>query len=481
VQPLGPGFHFAGRQTEIRPAADSPDKLHIRVVDHLENIGDRKLQSLEVRLPESPNFGTQNLHVTIEGKEVLPEHSSFIDPRMRRAAFDPPWEQKQPREIVTEWELIPGSSPRGSVAASAEGFYIADETALPLWQTPVGVFSVGSPNPAGEILAVLAPSDFRILAPGKALKRQKVLPGNLVPQNFHIRPDKDFLPYVIAGRYRELVVSERQSAVSFWTFRPIDPDAGKTAAARLSSSVHALADFFGPASKGKTTVHIVEAPGDLPPEFGELDDLHTDALHSSLEPLHEKAIFAFGGASFPEGALLDSRAIAQGVADEAVLQLAEYELTRTWFGWRVRPTLEAQIMMGRGVGLFGLVIAAEARAPDQRRRMIASLVDRYDKARTIAADRRLMEPPFGYSRAERISTGYRAALFLVELEDLCGHDNLRAAFREMVRSRADNETGYEELRAAVESASKRDLAEIFRSWLIRPGIPDEFRGRYATR
>jgi len=103
------------------------------------------------------------------------------------------------------------------------------------------------------------------------------------------------------------------------------------------------------------------------------------------------------------------------------------------------------------------------------------------KARAIAADRRLMEPPFGYSRAERISTGYRAALFLVELEDLCGHDNLRAAFREMVRSRAGNETGYEELRAAVESASKRDLAEIFRSWLIRPGIPDEFRGRYATR
>ena len=51
----------------------------------------------------------------------------------------------------------------------------------------------------------------------------------------------------------------------------------------------------------------------------------------------------------------------QGIANEAVLQLAEYELARTWFGWRVRPRPEAQILMGRGVGLFGLVIAAEGR------------------------------------------------------------------------------------------------------------------------
>src|SRR5258706_4526453 len=108
---------------------------------------------------------------------------------------------------------MPVSSPRGLVAASAEGFYIADEPALPLWQTPVGVFSVGSPNPAGEILAVLAPSDFRILAPGKALKRQKVLPGNLAPQSFHIRPAKDFLPSVLHGPHLELAISYRQGAV----------------------------------------------------------------------------------------------------------------------------------------------------------------------------------------------------------------------------------------------------------------------------
>src|SRR5260370_6847209 len=155
-------------------------------------------------------------------------------------------------------------------------------------------------------------------------------------------------------------------------------------------------DFCGPASESKTEVFIVEAPGDLPAEFGEPGDA--------------------GGASFPGGALLDRRALAQSIANEAILELAEYELARTWFGWRVRPRPEAQILMGRGVGLFGLVLAAEGRGQDQRGRMVSSLIARYDEARAAAPDKRLMEPPVGYSRAYRISTGYRPALFTLSLQ-----------------------------------------------------------------
>jgi len=60
--------------------------------------------------------------------------------------------------------------------------------------------------------------------------------------------------------------------------------------------------------------------------------------------------------------LLDRRALTQGIANESILELAEYELARTWFGWRVRPALEDQILMGRGVGLYGLIVAAEGAA-----------------------------------------------------------------------------------------------------------------------
>jgi hypothetical protein len=284
--------------------------------------------------------------------------------------------------------------------------------------------------------------------------------GSYVAQRFLINPEDDFLPYVVAGRYQEKIIQSRQGEVQFWTFRPMDGAAPQQAAERISSSMKTLAEFFGPASKDKAVIRIAEAPAELPAEFGEPGDP--------------------GGTSFPEGVLLDPRAFQQGISSEPVLQLAEYELARTWFGWRVRPRPEAQILMGRGVGLFGLVIAAEGRGQGERRSMIASLIDRYDQARAAAPDKRLMETPAGYSRAERISTGYRAALFFVALEDLCGRDNLSAGLQEIIRARAQSDTGYEELRAAVEFTSGKDLAEMFRKWLVQPGIPEDFRAGYRS-
>ena len=353
---------------------------------------------------------------------------------------------------------MPEASPRETIAASPDGFFIADETALPLWQTPNGVFAVGGANPVKELLTVFTPQDFRVLAPGKPLKLSR--DGNEVARPFLIRPDNDFLPYIVAGRYVEKIIHSKQGDVQFWTFRPMDGAAAQKTADRLSSSMKTLTEYFGPPTNEKNAPRITEAPVPLPSEFGAPGDP--------------------GGTSFPEGVLLDPRVFQQGIASEPVLQLAEYELARTWFGWRVRPRPEAQILMGRSIGLFGLVIAAEGRGQGQRESMIASIIDRFDRARAVAPDRRLMEPPAGYSRAERISTSYRGALFFVALEDLCGRNNLRNALRYIIRTRASSDTGYEELRSAAESASGNDLAEMFRTWLVQADVPADFRGRYRN-
>ena len=460
MEPLGPGFFFLNRQTEIRGAAGgSPGApLHIRVVDRFDNAGNRPLQSLEVRLPDGPTFGSQNLRVTIDGHTVSPQSASDTDHRLMRAQFDPVWKRHQPREIVSEWDLQPEPDGRGTVAASSEAFYVADETALPLWQAPTGIFARGSPTPITATLTVVAPPDFRVLAPGKPLKPGKV--ASLIAHRFQIRPKEDFLPYVIAGRYLEQNTRTPQGEIIFWTFQPLDAQQAQAAAARLTSSMKAYTDFFGPAAKNEPAVRIVEAPADLHTEFGDPGDA--------------------GGGSFPGGVLLDHRALTRGLADESILELSEYELARTWFGWRVRPTPETQILMGRGVGLFGLVVAAERRNPDERRRMVGQFLDRYDASRRIAADKPLLEPAAGYSRAERVSTGYRAVLFLVALEDLCGRDNFSAAFQEIVHARGGDVVAAEELRAATEATYGHDLAEMFRAWLNRPGIPDEFRVRYGS-
>ena len=456
VHALGPGFHFNDRQSEIRVSPSEPGRIRFHIADQLQNDGNRTLHSLDVRLPAGPATGAQNLRLLIEGSQVSPERGSPEDVRMMVAPFAPEWKMDDTRKVVTEWDVVPGDARRVTMATSPQGFFVADSSVFPQWQTPSGPFARGGTAADKELLTVFAPPDFRILAPGKPLK-----PGRDGAQNvrrFVIYPGNDSAPYVVAGRYQVQSVDSRRGRVEFWLFHPVDRSQAQAAADRLSFSMNAFADYFGGIPRHDPLLRVAESPVELPDEFG-----------AESDP---------GGLSFPEGAMLDSRAFQQGWPSEASLQLAEYELARTWFGWRVRPRPEAQILMGRGVGLFGLVIAAETRGQDQRRAMVASLMGLYDQARAEAPDKRLMEPPVGYSRAERISTGYRGVLFMVALEDLCGYENLRSALRDIVHDRAASDTGYEELRSAVETASGKDLAEMFRQWLIQPGIPDDFRAKY---
>ena len=115
VAPLGPGFLFLDRHTELRAATDRARgaRLHLRVVDFFSNAGNLPLQSIEVRLPEGPTFGSRNLRLTIDGRAVSPESASDTDPRLMSAPLDPVWIRNQPREIVTEWDVIPEPGGRG--------------------------------------------------------------------------------------------------------------------------------------------------------------------------------------------------------------------------------------------------------------------------------------------------------------------------------------------------------------------------------
>ena len=157
-------------------------------------------------------------------------------------------------------------------------------------------------------------------------------------------------PFVVAGRYVEQDVSASGRTVAFWTFAPLDAATAQTAARRLGASFEAFDHFFGSAPPGTSTIRIVETKAALPAEFG-----------VAGEP---------GASSFPGGVILDARRLRAASRANPDLQLEEYELARTWFGWMVRPEPEAQILMGRGVGLFGVALAAEARGGAQERRQV---------------------------------------------------------------------------------------------------------------
>lgn len=453
---MGPGFRVRARQVDVRGISAAPMHVHVHLSDHLVNVGFRTLRHLDVRLPSGPSFGTTGLRILVDGSAVralpvTPQPGSAL-----RVRFDPPWPQQKARTITFDYDFQTQGVGRNGVAATDSGFYLAAPNALPRWLAPPGVFAVADTQGREEELEVTAPSDFRVLAAGRLQRRKRR--GRSILYRYRVGSARG-PAFVIAGRYLQRSVMTPQRAVIFWTLTPLDAGAAQAAAARLATSFAAYEAVFGPAGDKSTPLRIVETAADLaPPEGG--------------EP-------GVSGASFPYGVLLDRNSFGK-IATEPVLERAEYELARTWLGWRAQIRPESELLVGRGLGLFAVALAAEARGGAvARRRDVARLLAGYDRARARAKDRPLIASPDSYTAGERAVEMYKGALFCADLEDRVGPEKFRSGVRRMMQAMQGRQISWEELRATLEFATGRDFADEFRRWLNHPGIPKAFRARYA--
>lgn len=460
--PLGAGFHLDAREIQVRAQPSDPPMLHVLVSDRLGNVGNRPLDSLIVELPSGSTFGLSNLRATVDGEDAEPHLLPSSAAQLYRVPFDPAWPDGAPNHmhvVVLEYDLAPAPGGRGTMGLATESFHVADHSAFPLWQAPPGVFSKGNPDSRRTILRVLAPANDLVAASGTQIGNRR--PKQEADRVFRIARGDPF-PFVVAGNYQEKQIVESARSVIFWTLGPLDLNSAQPLASRLASARDAYEKFFGHGADGADTLRVVETQEALPAEFG-----------ASGDP---------GGASFPGGVLLDTRAFAAGLSSEPVMELAEYELARSWFGWIVRPDPTAQILMGRGAGLYAVTLAARARGGETARNaVVADLVSQYAAARQRSADKPLLEPATGYTHEQRVASGYKAALFFIALEERAGSDPLRRAMRRIFRDMADKEVGAAELRSAVEAETHQDFAEFFRVWLNQPGIPADFWAAHQAR
>ena len=455
---LGPGFSHSYRSVDVSATSIEPMHVHVRVTDKLENVGDRGLAYLDVALPSGPSFGTREVSVTVGAKAVPSRRVTRQSGPSLRVPFDPQWLRGEEREIAFAYDLEPAPEGRGVVAATADGFYLADPNVFPAWQPPLGPFAQASLRAHTEQLEVTVPADFRVLAVGREQHSQRR--GEFVIHRFETL-GAEFPPYLVAGRYQERRAETGSGTVVFWTREPLDEKTARLAAQRLTATVATYEQLFGPVARNHFPIHVVETSAELAPIV--------------------MATPSISAASFPEGVLFDHRAVALGLANDQVLDLADYELARTWFGWHVRPQPEADLLLGRGMALFAALLAAEARGGTAvRQQEIARLIARYDGLGPAADQKPGFGPPVGYSREELTAKAYKGALFLVALENIAGKEGFYRAVRRLLTDMAGQEIGSDELRSAVEAEAGRNLAAVFHAWLDHPGLPAEFRVRYTA-
>jgi hypothetical protein len=304
---------------------------------------------------------------------------------------------------------------------------------------------------------VTVPADFQVLAVG--VERQSQRRGEFVLRRFETR-GAQFPPYLVAGRYHELRADTRHGAVIFWTHESLDEETARSAAQRLDATVATYQNLFGPVMRNPFPIHIVETSAELAPII---------VVNPNI-----------AATSFPGGVLLDQRAVALGLSSDPVLELMEYELARTWFGWHVRPRPEVDLLLGRAMSIFAGLLAAEARGGiPARQQGVRQLMETYESFGPAADEKTGFGPVVNYNRQQVRAQSYKGALFLIELQDIVGKEPFYRALRRVLAAMAGQEIGSEVLRSALEEASRRNLAPVFHAWFDRPGLPEEFRERHA--
>ena len=466
--PLAPGYRIVNESREVRFSAGPPPELRIRTSYTLQNSGLGDLAFIDVNFPDERAYGRTNLRVEWNGREVTPEKLPADyraeHPGALRVPCDPPWARREQRSLQIDYSFVAPAEQGGRITLGADNFHLGSRGWIPLPQPPGRVLATYPARPPKTFYTVRVPENFVVLAGGAPAGKKK--DGGETEYRFELRKD-DLPAYVVAGRYTDsstMGKSADKTDVAFWTLQPLQQDPA-TAARRIAAAWAALQKDFGPLDKNIPGPHIVESP-DLRARPGEENQA--------------------AAASFPGGALVNSSALALGFQSNEVVQQINQAMARSWFGVEMYPAPDAAVGIGEGLPNYATIVVDESTGGESaRRRRIRQLLEAYDTgvrrtAGTPNAEKSIITTMTYDPFEQRRMAAAKAALFFVALEDAYGEAPVRSGLARVVALLHGKEVGFNDLRAALEQTTGKNLAEPFRVWLYRAGMPQDFRDRYAA-
>ena len=452
---VAPAYRIIRESREIKFVSGQLPELHVLASYTLENYGVSDLASIDVILPNEELYGLKALLVKVNGREVSPVEVS-AEPEAEEAArfripFDPAWNPKQRRDLIIEYTF---SSPKDlgtNINLRSTSFHVVSRDWFPSPQPPTHVLSPSPGGPERINYTVQVPSDFLLLTPGKPAGRTKN--GAEVRYRFEWR-GSDPTPFIVAGRYVDSCSNRRPCAAAFWTLAPIERDLAP-AEQQIASAWDVLQKNFGTLQKSNLVPHIVESPG--------MRRIDYDVP---------------AAVPFPGGVLVNSQAISLGVYSGDFLDLVTRALAGNWFGVQIYSQ-DSAVGMTEGLSDYAVIVIDESRHGDSTRneRVLRFLLE-YEDACKEAVEKPLVATTTSDPVEQRRIALAKAPLFFIALEDAYGEAPIRQGLTQVVTLLRGQEVGFQDIRAALENATNKDLAPIFRAWLYKPGIPAEFRKKY---
>jgi hypothetical protein len=445
--PLGPGYTVQKQQVAARWTG-TPE-LAVRGAYRIENTGQGPLDYIEVTLP--PESRRSGLQVSLNGSPVATQPADELAPAGTvRIPISPALPQKKRRELVIEYRLA-GSA--GDVSAKPS-FYLETRGWYPVLREREGLFGSGGAPPEKWDLRVTAPRDFLVHASGQPRGRRRR--GDTVEHRFRQRRGHDFEPYVVAGRYHEYRATFQGVAVIMWMAETLAESTVRSIQERVGRCIRQYSTTFG-SPWDSAAVRIVH-------------------IATGLKLEHPNA-----RGTFPDGVLLFSapESAFAGDVNDLWRELDE-RLVLLWFFHGVTATPDAQLLFYEGLPPYGASIVTEAHRVTSERAMLASARLRlYEDAGGQEQEPRLFLNEADASPKRVAYARAKAPLFFLALEDRYGKEAVRNALARIVASLRGRQFNTNDLRVAIHLETGEDPAEFFRQWLNQPGIPEEFRQRYA--
>ncbi len=462
--PLGPGYTIRKQTVDIRfrPSSEAPVSIeaHYRLV----NTGNQPLASLDIRPPESSLLHLISPSVQWDGQPISVDHREDPAGDALHLDFAQPWPVKQSHTLTVKYEIAQGAANTSQLDFVSDSFYLPPGDAVPSLFPPKGTFSSGGAPPKRWILTVRVPQDFLVHATGRA-KHQKKENAELRAE-FEQRPG-DLVPFVVAGRYHVWEYRDSREPVIFWKKTPPQPSELEPFARDVARLIQTYDSLFGPRANHPLPVWIADNPIPIKP-FPAVNA--TMFLHgvTTAQPPPDFGFIPLSESGEPIW------------NEETTRRLIGESLARTWLGLALGAPGETPAYPIRVLPTYAFFIADEAaKGPSARKNTIRRALAEYDDALRFLKEHGTPEKPQS-KRPAFEEEADKDVLFFFALEDQFGRDHLHAALRHMVQARRGRGHDLDDLIAALEAETRKPVAPLVRLWLKHPGVPEEFRARYAA-
>ncbi|HUL17257.1 MAG TPA: hypothetical protein VLV88_14765 [Terriglobales bacterium] len=450
--PLGPGY--AVQKQEIRVRFDNSGRPSVRVEAeyHLKNTGNQPLPSLDVRLP-GKSVHTTALAMSWDS-ETLPLERSAVNPRDTTLELSKPWALGENHTLRIAFEIQEPADGERGLRFARDAFFLPQENWSPVLLPPRGFLASGGLPPAKWNLTVTVPRAFRLHMSGERAKRSQH-DGEATFRSQQ-RP-QDRYPFVVAGSYLETAINGGNRKVFLWTRAKPDAKTIRESSESLIRASGAYDSAFGLRGNGHQPLWIVECP-------------EAEGCFTGRNAPYAKLLDLPQGNSMAEMISLDTTLVGQQDSGTKIALAAAPFLAASWLGYGRNPGFFEQQPPLSAFPIFAASLGREA---------VEGTSVRGEMIRNALSEIPIAEVKGATENPETIRA--KSFLFFFALRDRYGEAVFQKAIQHMLTARQGKGFNLDDLIAAFEEETHKNVAQFVRLWMKHPGVPDDFRARYEGK